>query len=284
MFFPGMSMLLKLIENWEFLKFRVFWGCSCSWVSVDVMPVFPVFICVICGHLDAVEWCIMKLYPVLSCKTKLWSCLWSDDLLLSFLDIDRFDCLTFCVKFNVFSYWLCIFHSLYHYDILTIFCSSVSPHLLELYWSTLCASLCSFIIIYYVLLCIIMYMCPLMCFLYIPMCTCVHICFSLMAFLCYLFCSYVLFVYISVICMCISHLQECGLYVSFTKHTILVKILNLQDTGFLTFHLFVCLCVLCAMCFLVLYHLFFFHLLCMTLFPPFALWFAHYLWFDLGFV
>ena len=83
--------------------------------------------------------------------------------------------------------------------------------------------------------------------------------------------------------MCISHMQECGLYVSFTKHTILVKILNLQDTGFLAFHLFVCLCVLCVMCFLVLCHLFFFHLLCMTLFPPFALWFAHYLWFDLGF-
>ena len=45
-------------------------------------------------------------------------------------------------------------------------------------------------------------------------------------FICYLFCSYVLFGYISVICMCISHMQECGLYVFFTKHTVLVKIQN----------------------------------------------------------
>ena len=103
-------------------------------------------------------------------------------------------------------------------------------------------------------------------------------------FICYLFCSYVLFVNISVICMCIPHRQECGLYVSFTKHTILIQ--NSKFAGcrvFLAFHLFVCLCVLCVMSFLVLYHLFFFHLLCTTVFPPFVLWFAHFLWFDLGF-
>ena len=68
--------------------------------------------------------------------------------------------------------------------------------------------------------------------------------------------------------MCISHMQECGLYVSFTKHTILVKILNLQDTGFLAFHLLVCLCVLCVMCFLVLCHLFFFPLPMHDIIPP----------------
>ena len=89
--------------------------------------------------------------------------------------------------------------------------------------------------------------------------------------------------YISVIYMCISHVQVCGLCVSFSKHTILVKILNLQDTGILAFHLFVCMCVLCVMCFFGFIPFIFFHLLCKTLFLPFFLWFAHFLWFDLGF-
>ena len=114
--------------------------------------------------------------------------------------------------------------------------------------------MCHFVFIYYfALLCI----CPLMCFLYIPNCTCVHICFSLMAFICCLFviyfCSYVLFVYISVICMCISHMQECGLYVSFTKHTILIQ--NSEFAGYRVFWLFICLsvCVLCVIWFYTIY-------------------------------
>ena len=83
----------------------------------------------------------------------------------------------------------------------------------------------------HLLLCIIIYMCPFLCFLYIPMCTCVHICFSLMdLFVSLFFFVYFAvlydFMYISVIYICILHLQVCGLYVSFTKHTILVKILN----------------------------------------------------------
>ena len=111
---------------------------------------------------------------------------------------------------------------LFHIDRL---CSSASPELLELYWNTLCDTLCLFI-------CIIMYMCPFMWFLYISMCTCVHLCFSLMNlfvvhlfFFVYFVVLYV-FMYISVIYICTSHVQVCGLYVSFAKHTILVKILN----------------------------------------------------------
>ena len=111
------------LETGSFKIFSMFWGCSCSCVWMDVMPVFSVFICkllitfcvicVNCGHLDPVVWCIVKLQPVLP---KWWSCLWSDDVLLSFLDIIPFWILTILtilivlpVKFYVFSYWLCIF-------------------------------------------------------------------------------------------------------------------------------------------------------------------------------
>ena len=152
---------------------------------------------------------------------------------------------------------------------LTVFCSSMSSHLLKLYWSTLCASLCSFVLIYYYVLCIIMYyyVCvssyELLVHPYVYMCP--HMFFIdgiYLVFICYLFCSYVLFVYISVICMCISHMQECGLYVSLTKHTILVKILNLQDTG--VFWLFTCLsvCVFCVLCVFWFHTISFLHLLC----------------------
>ena len=84
----------------------------------------------------------------------------------------------------------------------------------------------------HLLLCIIIYMCPFVCFLYIPMCTCVHICFSLMdlfvvhLFFFVYFAVFYDFMYIFVIYICISHMQVCGLYVSFAKHTILVNILN----------------------------------------------------------
>ena len=67
-------------------------------------------------------------------------------------------------------------------------------------------------------------------------------------FICYLFCSYVLFVNISVICMCISHRQECGLYVSFTKHTILIQ--NSKFAGYRGFFGFSLVCLfVCFVCY-----------------------------------
>ena len=146
-------------------------------------------------------------------------------------------------------------------------CSSVSPHLLELYWSTLCASLCSFIIVYYHI-----YMSFNV--LLVHMCTCVHMFFidgiSLL-FICYLLfilqfciilCTFLWSTYVSHMCRYVGYmclLQSTSFW---------LKILNLQDTGILAFHLFVCLCVLCVMWFFGFIPFIFFHLLCMTLFPP----------------
>ena len=92
----------------------------------------------------------------------------------------------------------------YHYSILTIY---AVQHLLN-FWSftgALYVPLCV-----HLLFCVIMYMCPLMCFLYIPMCTCVHICFSLMAFICCLF-----VIYFCSLCIICVHFCDLHVYLTY---------------------------------------------------------------------
>ena len=194
--------------------------------------------------------------------------MWSDDVLLSFLDIDRFGCLMYfpvdCVSFHDCAY------PLFHIAMYAV------QHLLN-FWSfpgALCVPLC----VHY-LFCVIMYMCLLQCFLYIPMCTCVH-----MFFLDGIYCS--LFVICFVLCIICVYFCDLHVYLTYAgmwaicvfhkTHYLDSKFLNLLDTGFFGF-LLVCLfvCFVCCLFFGFL-HLFFFHLLCMTVFPPFALWFAHF--------
>ena len=77
------------------------------------------------------------------------------------------------------------------------------------------------------------------------------------------------FMYISVICMCISHMQVCGLYMSFTKHTLLVTILYFQvyrNFGISFACLFVCL--VCYEFIFDFYPFVFHHLLYTALFLP----------------
>ena len=124
-------------------------------------------ICVNCGHLDPVVWCIVKLQPVLSkCEAVCGVMMWSDDVMLSFLDIDHFGHLMYfhvdCASFHDCAY------PLFRIAMYAV------QHLLN-FWSfpgALCVPLC----VHYSF-CVIMYMCLLQCFLYIPMCTCVHMFF-----------------------------------------------------------------------------------------------------------
>ena len=211
----------------------------------------------------------------LSCTSAETVCgvmMWSDDVLLSFLDIDRFGHLMYfhvdCASFHDCAY------PLFRIAVYAV------QRLLN-FWSfpgALCVPLC----VHYSC-CVIMYMCLLQCFLYIPMCTCVHICFSLMAFICSLF----------VICfvLCIICVYFCDLHVYLTyagmwaicvfhkTHYLDSKFLNFAGYRvFWAFYLFVCLCVLCVIWFFFWFFTiyFFFPPPMHDSIPPFALWFAHF--------
>ena len=107
----------------------------------------------------------------------------------------------------------------------------------------------------------------------------------------HLFVVYLLFIFMIMYYLCtflwsayVSHICRNVGYMCLSQNTLFgFQILNLQDTGFLAFHLFVCLCVLVGYVFFwVLYHLFF-SISYARQYSPHLSWGLPILWFDLGF-
>ena len=159
---------------------------------------------------------------------------------------------------------------LFHTDRL---CCSASPELLELYWSTLCVTLCSFII-----MCYYVYVSSYVLLVNPYVLMCPHMFFIdgiYLLFICYLFLQ------LCIICVhfCDLHvyLTYAGMWAICVFHKI--HYFDSKFAGYRVFWLFTCLsvCVFCVLCVFWFYTIYFFPHICRTVFPPFALWF------DLGF-